>query len=81
MNTKALYNLTYGVYLMSARDGGKDNACIINTAVQVANNPAPDGCCTKSYNTCSRNEGKSASPLSRADIEAITKAVIARLSQ
>ena len=39
MNNKALYNLTYGVYLMSARDGGKDNACIINTAVQVANNP------------------------------------------
>ena len=39
MNTKALYNLTYGVYLMSAKDGGKDNACIINTAVQVANNP------------------------------------------
>ena len=45
------------------------------------NNPAPDGCCTKSYNTCSRNEGKSASPLSRADIEAITKAVIDRLSR
>ena len=39
MNAKALYNLTYGVYLMSAKDGGKDNACIINTAVQVANNP------------------------------------------
>ena len=39
MNIKALYNLTYGVYLMSAKDGGKDNACIINTAVQVANNP------------------------------------------
>lgn len=39
MNTKALYNLSYGLYLLSARDGGKDNACIINTAVQVANNP------------------------------------------
>ena len=39
MNIKALYNLTYGVYLMSARENGKDNACIINTAVQVANNP------------------------------------------
>ena len=39
MNTKALYNLSYGVYFMSAQDGGKDNACIINTAVQVANNP------------------------------------------
>ncbi len=39
MNTKALYHLTYGVYLLSANDGQRDNACIINTAVQVANNP------------------------------------------
>ena len=39
MNPKALYNLTYGVYFLSANENGKDNACIINTAVQVANNP------------------------------------------
>lgn len=39
MNTKALYNLTYGVYLLTARENGKDNGCVINTAVQVANNP------------------------------------------
>lgn len=39
MNTKAAYKLSYGVYLLSAREGEKDNACIINTAVQVANNP------------------------------------------
>ena len=39
MNPKALYNLTYGVYLLSARENGRDNACIINTAVQVANQP------------------------------------------
>ena len=39
MNSKALYNLTYGVYLLSAQENGRDNACIINTAVQVANNP------------------------------------------
>ena len=39
MNPKALYNITYGVYLLSAKEDGKDNACIINTAVQVANNP------------------------------------------
>ena len=39
MNGKALYNITYGVYWMSAREGDRDNACIINTAVQVANNP------------------------------------------
>ena len=39
MDPKALYNLTYGVYLLSARENGRDNACIINTAVQVANDP------------------------------------------
>ena len=39
MNTKALYSLTYGVYLLSARENGRDNACIINTAVQIANDP------------------------------------------
>ncbi|MBQ8381633.1 MAG: flavin reductase [Clostridia bacterium] len=39
MNPKALYNITYGVYLLSAKENGRDNACIINTAVQVANNP------------------------------------------
>ena len=39
MNTKALYHLSYGVYLLSANENGKDNACIINTAVQVANTP------------------------------------------
>ena len=40
MDMKALFNLTYGVYLLSARENGRDNGCIINTAVQVANNPA-----------------------------------------
>lgn len=39
MNNKALYNLTYGLYLLTAREGDKDNGCIINTAVQIANNP------------------------------------------
>ncbi len=39
MNTKALFNLTYGLYLLTANENGKDNGCIINTAVQVANNP------------------------------------------
>ena len=39
MNSKALYNLTYGLFLLSANENGKDNGCIINTAVQVANEP------------------------------------------
>ena len=42
------------------------------------NNPAPDGSCISS---CNRTENKGVSSLSRADIEAITKAVIDRLSQ
>ena len=39
MDKKALYNITYGLYLLSARVEGQDNACIINTAAQVANDP------------------------------------------
>lgn len=35
----AFYNLTYGLFLLSAKDERKDNACIINTAFQVADNP------------------------------------------
>ena len=39
MNPKALYQITYGLYLLSVRSYGQDNACIINTAVQVASDP------------------------------------------
>ena len=39
MDNKSLFKLTYGLYIISANYNGKDNACIINTAVQVANNP------------------------------------------
>ena len=39
MDKKALHRLSYGLYLLSAREGERDNACIINTAVQVANSP------------------------------------------
>lgn len=39
MDQKALWKLTYGLYLLTAREDGRDNACIINTAVQVAENP------------------------------------------
>ena len=39
MDNKALYKLTYGLFLLTAKEGDKDNGCIINTAIQVANNP------------------------------------------
>ncbi len=39
MDNNALFNLTYGLFLLTARDNNTDNGCIINTAIQVANNP------------------------------------------
>lgn len=39
MDTKALFNLSYGVFLLSTKSGEKINACITNTAMQVANSP------------------------------------------
>lgn len=39
MSEKALYDITYGLYLISANLGGRDNACISNTAVQAASIP------------------------------------------
>lgn len=39
MNQKALHQITYGLYLLTARAEGRDNGCIINTAIQVANQP------------------------------------------
>jgi len=39
MDNKALYNLTYGLFLLSAGEDGRDNACIVNTVIQAANDP------------------------------------------
>ena len=35
----ALYNLSYGLFVISARESDKDNGCIANTCFQVAENP------------------------------------------
>ena len=39
MDPKALFSITYGLYLLSVRSYGQDNASIINTVVQVSLNP------------------------------------------
>ncbi|MBE5767160.1 MAG: hypothetical protein E7335_08370 [Clostridiales bacterium] len=39
MDQKSLYKISYGLYLLTAQDENGDNGCIINTAVQVANDP------------------------------------------
>lgn len=39
MDKKALYNLSYGLFVLTAKEGIKDNGCIINTAIQSASMP------------------------------------------
>lgn len=39
MNNKVMYNLSYGLFVLSVHCGNQDNACIINTACQVASSP------------------------------------------
>ena len=39
MDKKAMYKLTYGLFVVTARMGEKDNGCIINTAGQVTSTP------------------------------------------
>ena len=39
MNTKAMYKLSYGLFVCTAVRDGKMNGCIINTAIQVASEP------------------------------------------
>ncbi len=35
----ALFKLSYGLFVVTTKDGDKDNGCITNTAIQVASNP------------------------------------------
>ncbi|WP_302810457.1 flavin reductase [Eubacterium ventriosum] len=39
MDKKAIYNLSYGVFMVSTKAGEVANGCITNTCIQVASNP------------------------------------------
>ena len=39
MDNKAMYKLSYGLFVLTAKDGDKANGCITNTAIQVASEP------------------------------------------
>lgn len=39
MDNKALFKLSYGVFVLSSKSGDKVNACVTNTCIQVANDP------------------------------------------
>lgn len=39
MNPKTMYNLTYGLFVLTSASEGRDSGCIINTAGQVTSEP------------------------------------------
>ena len=39
MNKEAMYKLSYGLFVLTAKEGKKDNGCIINTSMQVTADP------------------------------------------
>lgn len=39
MDKKAMYKLTYGLFVLGANKDGKNTGCIINTAIQAASDP------------------------------------------
>lgn len=39
MDNTALFKLSYGLFVLTARQDGKDNGCIINTAMQITDDP------------------------------------------
>lgn len=39
MDNKAMFKIGYGLYILTAKDGEKDNGCVINTAIQVTSTP------------------------------------------
>ena len=39
MNKKAMYAISYGLFVLTARTGEKDNGCITNTVAQVTSEP------------------------------------------
>jgi len=39
MDNNALFKIAYGLFVLTANDGQKDNGCIINTLSQVTSNP------------------------------------------
>ena len=50
MDKKAMYKLSYGLFVLTSRDGEKDNGCIINTAIQAASEPNQLSICVNKAN-------------------------------
>jgi len=53
MDKTAMYKLSYGLFVLTAKEDNKDNGCIINTAIQAASEPNQISICVNKANyTC-----------------------------
>lgn len=50
MDTKVMHKLSYGLFVLTAKEGDKDNGCITNTAIQVASEPNQLSICVAKSN-------------------------------
>ena len=50
MDIKAMHKLSYGLFVLTAREADKDNGCIINTAIQAALSPNQLSICVSKAN-------------------------------
>ena len=50
IDNKAIFNISYGLFVLVARQGDKDNACIINVAQQVTSEPLQLMICVNKQN-------------------------------
>ena len=50
MDTKTLFKIGYGLYVLTANENGKDNGCIINTVMQVTSDPCQIGIAVNKLN-------------------------------
>ncbi|MBP5719313.1 MAG: flavin reductase [Abditibacteriota bacterium] len=50
VENEAFFKLSYGLFVLTARDGNKDNGCIINTVMQVTDTPTRIAVCVNKAN-------------------------------
>ena len=50
MDKKALHKLSYGLFVLTAKEADKDSGCIINTAIQAASEPNQLSICVNKLN-------------------------------
>ena len=50
IDNKAIFNISYGLFVLVAKQGDKDNACIINVAQQVTSDPLQLMICVNKQN-------------------------------